>query len=51
MNDIRNMKTAIAATLAAGKHAQGTLCSTTSPVHTTAAFVEQAKQLPRAVNY
>ncbi len=45
MNDIRNMKTAIAATLAAGKHAQGTLCYTTSPAHTTAAFVEQARQL------
>lgn len=45
MNDIRNMKTAIAATLAAGKHAQGTLCYTTSPVHTTGMFVEQAKQL------
>lgn len=45
MNDLRNMKTAIAATLAAGKHAQGTLCYTTSPVHNTAMFVEQAKQL------
>jgi len=45
MNDIRNMKTAIAATLAAGKHAQGTLCYTTSPAHNTQMFVEQAKQL------
>ncbi|HVL00641.1 MAG TPA: sodium-extruding oxaloacetate decarboxylase subunit alpha [Dongiaceae bacterium] len=42
MNDVRNLKVAIAAVKAAGKHAQGTLCYTTSPVHTVGAFVQQA---------
>lgn len=45
MNDVRNVQTAIAAVKKAQKHAQGTLCYTTSPVHNTAGFVEQAKQL------
>lgn len=45
MNDVRNLKVSIEAVKAAGKHAQGTLCYTTSPVHTTAAFVEQAKTM------
>jgi len=35
----------IEAVKAAGKHAQGTLCYTTSPVHTVQAFVDQAKQM------
>lgn len=34
LNDIRNIKTAVEAVRAAGKHAQGTICYTTSPVHT-----------------
>jgi pyruvate carboxylase subunit B len=33
LNDLRNLKTAIEATKAAGKHAQGTICYTVSPVH------------------
>ena len=33
MNDVRNVETAIAAVKTAGKHAEGTLCYTTSPVH------------------
>lgn len=45
MNDVRNLRTAIAAVKAAGKHAQGTICYTTSPVHTVELFVEQAKAL------
>ncbi|MCJ8168157.1 sodium-extruding oxaloacetate decarboxylase subunit alpha [Atopomonas sediminilitoris] len=45
MNDVRNLQVAIQAVKAAGKHAQGTLCYTTSPVHTVAAFVEQAKAM------
>jgi len=45
LNDLRNLRTAIAATKEAGKHAQGTICYTTSPVHTIAGFVEQAKEL------
>src|SRR5690606_18482002 len=43
MNDVRNLRTAISAVKAAGKHAQGTICYTTSPVHTVELFVEQAK--------
>ncbi|MBB5186007.1 pyruvate carboxylase subunit B [Zhongshania antarctica] len=42
MNDVRNLETAVAAVKKSGKHAQGTICYTTSPVHTTAKFVQQA---------
>jgi len=45
MNDVRNLRVSIEAVKAAGKHAQGTICYTTSPVHTTEAFVEQARQM------
>lgn len=45
MNDVRNLETSIRAVKATGKHAQGTLCYTTSPVHTIDAFVEQARQM------
>ncbi|HEX4881959.1 MAG TPA: sodium-extruding oxaloacetate decarboxylase subunit alpha [Porticoccaceae bacterium] len=45
LNDLRNLRTAIEATKAAGKHAQGTICYTTSPVHDTAAFVAQGREL------
>lgn len=45
LNDMRNLETAMKAVKATGKHAQGTLCYTTSPVHTPALFVEQAKTL------
>lgn len=45
MNDVRNLETAIRAVKASGKHAQGTLCYTTSPVHSVVAFVDQAKRM------
>ncbi|MGP3788783.1 sodium-extruding oxaloacetate decarboxylase subunit alpha [Pseudomonas sp. B392_1p] len=45
MNDVRNLRVAIEAVKAAGKHAQGTICYTTSPVHTNEAFVQQARQM------
>lgn len=45
LNDVRNVKRAIAAVKKAGKHAQGTICYTVSPLHTVAGYVEQAKQL------
>ena len=45
LNDIRNLKTAIAAVRKTGKHAQGTICYTTSPLHTVPKFVELAKGL------
>ncbi len=46
MNDVRNLKTAIAAVLKMGeKHAQGTISYTLSPVHTIETWVEMAKQI------
>lgn len=45
MNDVRNLRVSIEAVKAAGKHAQGTICYTTSPVHTIDAFVAQARQM------
>ncbi len=45
MNDVRNLRTAIEAVKAAGKHAQGTICYTVSPVHDTASFVELAQRM------
>lgn len=45
LNDARNLRTAIEAVQHAGKHAQGTICYTTSPVHSVRTFVELAKQL------
>lgn len=45
LNDIRNLETAMRATQKTGKHAQGTLCYTTSPVHTPETYVKLAKQL------
>jgi len=44
MNDIRNLRLSIKATHEFGKHAQGAISYTTSPVHTTDTFVEMAKQ-------
>lgn len=45
MNDIRNMRVSIEAVKAAGKHAEGTLSYTTSPVHDIPYFVALARQL------
>jgi methylmalonyl-CoA carboxyltransferase 5S subunit len=45
LNDIRNLRRAIAAVRRSGKHAQGTICYTVSPLHTTTQFVEMAEQL------
>lgn len=45
LNDTRNLRTAIDAVQKAGKHAQGTLCYTTSPVHTLESFVALGKEL------
>ncbi len=47
MNDLRNLEVAVQAAVAAGKHAQGAICYTTSPVHTVEHFVEQAQALER----
>jgi pyruvate/oxaloacetate carboxyltransferase len=45
MNDIRNMKTAIAAGLKTGKLVEGTICYTISPVHSTDYFLGIAEKL------
>ncbi|MCW8876658.1 MAG: sodium-extruding oxaloacetate decarboxylase subunit alpha [Kangiellaceae bacterium] len=45
MNDMRNLETAIKATIKTGKHAQGTMSYTVSPVHTIQMWLDMAKQL------
>lgn len=45
LNDVRNLEASIKAVKKAGKHAQGTICYTVSPVHTTDAYLEQAKTM------
>jgi len=45
MNDIRNLKTAVNAALKVGKHAQGTISYTVSPVHTLNMWVDMGKKL------
>jgi pyruvate/oxaloacetate carboxyltransferase len=47
LNDIRNMETAIKTVKKQGKHAQGTISYTISPVHTVEHFVEFAKKLAK----
>lgn len=47
LNDTRNLATAIKAVRAAGKHARGEVCYTTSPVHTIPAFVAMAIELEK----
>jgi oxaloacetate decarboxylase (Na+ extruding) subunit alpha len=45
MNDMRNLQTAVKATLDVGKHAQGTISYTLSPVHTLEKWIDMAKQI------
>ncbi len=45
MNDMRNLKTAIAAAKGNGKHAQGTISYTVSPVHDLNLWIELSKQI------
>lgn len=45
MNDPRNLDRALKAVKANGKHAQGTISYTTSPVHTMQMWVDLAKQI------
>ncbi len=47
LNDLRNVQTAVRAVKKAGKHAQGAISYTTSPVHTPEAFLEMAKEFER----
>ena len=48
MNDMRNITTALKAVNKVGKHAQGTLSYTVSPVHNTQLWLDMAKQLEDA---
>jgi len=45
LNDPRNLKTAIDATIKEGGHVQAAISYTTSPAHSNAGFAEYAKQL------
>lgn len=45
MNDPRNLQRALAAVVREGKHAQGTLSYTVSPVHTLETWVDLAKKI------
>jgi oxaloacetate decarboxylase alpha subunit len=45
LNDMRNLETATKATIAVGKHAQGTVSYTVSPVHTVDLWVDLGKQI------
>ncbi|MFV0476923.1 MAG: sodium-extruding oxaloacetate decarboxylase subunit alpha [Parahaliea sp.] len=45
MNDMRNIEVALQAVKAVGKHAQGTISYTLSPVHNIDTWVEQGKRI------
>ncbi len=45
LNDPRNLEVPMRAVKRSGKHAQGTICYTVSPVHTVQGFVDLAKRL------
>ncbi len=45
LNDVRNMELAIKVVKEHGAHVQGTICYTTSPVHTIEGFVQMAGEL------
>jgi methylmalonyl-CoA carboxyltransferase 5S subunit len=45
VNDPRNMEQAMRAVVKTGKHAQGTICYTISPVHTVEGYIKLAGQL------
>ena len=45
LNDLRNIKVAVDEAIKAGAHVSGTLCYTTSPIHSLEMFVELGKEL------
>ncbi len=45
LNDIRNMTRSMTAVQNEGKHLQGTISYTTSPVHSTESFIDMAEEL------
>ena len=48
MNDMRNLETALRAVKQVGKHAQGTISYTVSPVHTVDLWVDLAREIEDA---
>ncbi|MDP0499432.1 MAG: pyruvate carboxylase subunit B [Verrucomicrobiota bacterium JB022] len=47
LNDPRNLQAAVNAVKKVGKHAQGTLCYTTSPFHTVEKFIELGEEMEK----
>lgn len=47
LNDPRNIRKAVESAKAAGKHAQGVMCYTSSPVHTIEKFLELGEELEK----
>ncbi len=45
LNDLRNMQKSMETVRDIGAHLQGTICYTTSPVHSTEGFIEMARDL------
>ncbi len=45
MNDVRNLETSVKAALATGKHAQGTMSYTVSPVHDLEYWIDMGRRL------
>jgi len=45
MNDVRNLETAVKAALATGKHAQGAMSYTVSPVHDLGYWIDMGRRL------
>jgi oxaloacetate decarboxylase (Na+ extruding) subunit alpha len=45
LNDLRNLETAVRATIKTGKHAQGAISYTVSPVHTVDLYVDMGKRI------
>ncbi len=45
LNDMRNLETAVKATLAVDRHAQGTISYTVSPVHTMTMWIDMGRQI------
>lgn len=45
LNDVRNLEASMKAVKKQGQHAQGTICYTTSPVHTIEAWIDQGRRI------
>jgi methylmalonyl-CoA carboxyltransferase 5S subunit len=45
LNDLRNLRRALQAVRRTGKHAQGTICYTVSPLHSARSLIEMAERL------